>query len=156
MNAWRLAKVPHKSLDGIGGEYAEGRWHMKGQRIVYTASSPSLAVLENLVHLDLLPDLMPDDYVLLDVEIPDGVSTEHVSADSLADGWNAPDSMIAKEFGSRWLDETRTAVLLVPSAVISTESNILINPRHAEAGRIRIAAERPFRFDPRLLKQGGG
>ncbi len=39
--------------------------------MVYTAASPSLAVLEVLVHLDLPSELLPDDYQLLTIAIPD-------------------------------------------------------------------------------------
>jgi RES domain-containing protein len=43
-----------------------------------------------------------------------------------------------------------TAVLLVPSVVIPAEANVLINPRHPEAARIRVAGLAPFTLDPRL------
>lgn len=156
MRAWRLCKARHKSLDGIGGELAEGRWHAKGQRIVYAASTPSLALLEILVHLDLSPDLLPDDYVLTEIEIPNDASFERIAADSLAPGWDALDGTIARALGSRWLESEASAVLLVPSAILPEEGNVLINSRHPDAGRIRMTADRPFRFDPRLLKEGGG
>lgn len=156
MKAWRLCKARHKSLYGVGGEYAEGRWHAKGQRIVYAASSASLAVLENLVHLDLPPNLLPDDYVLLEMDIPNDVSAKRVPADSLALGWDAPDGMIARAYGSRWLESEASAVLLVPSAILPEEGNVLVNSRHPDAAQIRVTADRPFRFDPRLLKRDGG
>jgi hypothetical protein len=40
----------------------------------------------------------------------------------------------------------------VPAAPIPEEFNILLNPRHPLAARCRIVAERPFAFDPRLLR----
>jgi RES domain-containing protein len=50
-----------------------------------------------------------------------------------------------------WLRSAGTAALSVPSAVIRTERNILLNPRHPEAKRILLISDEPFSFDPRLL-----
>ena len=44
-----------------------------------------------------------------------------------------------------------TSLLLrVPSAIVPEEGNILVNPRHPEARKLRVASTRPFRFDARL------
>jgi len=53
MRVWRICRKPYvyTALDGIGGMYTSGRWHSKGNPIVYTASSAALAALEVLVHL---------------------------------------------------------------------------------------------------------
>lgn len=45
----------------------------------------------------------------------------------------------------------RSAALIVPSAVITVERNVLLNPLHPHAPRIRILSEADFSFDPRLL-----
>ncbi len=60
MQAWRVydhtaahARQPtFDPLDGSGGLHGYARWHNRGQPILYTASSPSLAPLEVLVHVD--------------------------------------------------------------------------------------------------------
>jgi len=41
-------------------------------------------------------------------------------------------------------------VLVVPSAVITIEHNVLLNPRHPELRRVRIVDDAPFSFDTRL------
>jgi RES domain-containing protein len=41
--------------------------------------------------------------------------------------------------------------LNVPSTIITVERNFLLNPRHAEAQRIRISSDEAFTFDTRLL-----
>lgn len=43
-----------------------------------------------------------------------------------------------------------TPVLQVPSALIESESNYLLNPAHPDFQRITLGPERPFTFDPRL------
>ena len=151
MKAWRLTKARHKSLDGIGGEIAEGRWHRRGQRIIYAAASPSLAVLEVLIHLDLSPDLLPDDYILIEIDIPDDIETIRTKRDDLPDGWDFFDGLAARVVGVKWLDDGETAVMLVPSVVVPEENIVLINPVHSHAGKIVEVSNRPFSFDPRLL-----
>lgn len=109
--------------------------------MIYTAASPSLALLEVLVHLDLPPELIPTDYMLLGVEIPDDAALEELTAAPSEPGATGDDFLIR---GS-------ALVLKVPSAVVPQESNALINPRHPASGRLRLVSREPFRFDPRLF-----
>ena len=44
-----------------------------------------------------------------------------------------------------------SAVLEVPSAVIETDSNYLLNPRHRDFNATRIMDPQPFEFDLRLM-----
>ncbi len=62
----------------------------------------------------------------------------------------APEALA--ELGTAWADSLRSAVLIVPSAVIPQEENVLLNPEHADFARIRIGAARPFSFDRRMWK----
>lgn len=109
--------------------------------MIYTAASPSLALLEVLVHLDLPPELIPADYMLLSVEIPDDAPIEEL------------DELPAepKAVGDDFLIRGSALALKVPSAVVPQESNALINPRHPAAARVRLVTQAPFRFDPRLF-----
>jgi len=56
MRVWRICRKSYvdTALDGIVGMYTSGRWHSKGNSMVYTASSAALAALEVLVHVDPL------------------------------------------------------------------------------------------------------
>jgi RES domain-containing protein len=145
-----LAKERWASLDGIGGLKRAGRWHVD-RRIVYTADCPALAFMEVIVNLDIDLDLLPDDYVLLKIEIPDGVVVEKPEASDLPAGWNMPESSVSRAIGTAWLDSQRSAVLKVPSAVIPHHHNLLINPLHADAQRIAIIDKEPFPFDDRVF-----
>jgi RES domain-containing protein len=136
MRVWRICRQPYveTALDGIGGLYTSGRWHSQGVPIVYTASSAALAALEVLVHVD--PLTAPADLRLLSIDLPSDLCIDALETSSLP---------IA------WLRSAGTAALSVPSAVIRTERNILLNPRHPEAKRILLISDEPFSFDPRLL-----
>ena len=61
MIVYRLCKAVYSALDGEGARLWGGRWNSAGRPMVYAAASPSLAVLEVLVHLDLPAELLPDD-----------------------------------------------------------------------------------------------
>lgn len=152
MRVWRICREPYveQALDGIGGLYTSGRWHMKGRPIVYTASSASLAALEVLDHVD--PLTAPTDLRLLAIELPDDLSTEVIEPAMLPEDWSSlPAPAPLQTLGSTWLKSGRTAALKVPSAVITVERNVLLNPRHPDAQQIRITSDMAFSFDPRLL-----
>jgi RES domain-containing protein len=107
------------------------------------AEHPALAVLEVRVHLDLPLDLLPDDYVLAHVQLPDEPpSVPAGTADPL-------------EAGDTWLRDGATAVLRVPSALVPFAHNLLLNPRHARAAEASVASLTPFRFDRRLFAGSG-
>jgi len=135
---WRICRRPHADLTGEGARLAGGRWNSPGQPMLYMAATPELAALEVRVHLDLPPDLIPDDYVLMGVDL-DGIEIEEVAG-------LPPDS---EGFGDKWLKEQRTPVLRAPSVIIPEAANLLVNPRHPAAPG-RIASVRDFALDPRL------
>jgi RES domain-containing protein len=153
MRVWRICRQPHAvtSLTGRGGLYVSGRWHHRGQPIVYTSATPSLAALEVLVHVDLT--LAPADLRLIELDVPDGIDIETCDPALLAPDWQVfPAPVVLQDFGSQWLMDVRTPVLSVPSAVLAIERNYLINPAHPDASRIRIVQDQAFSFDPRLIK----
>jgi RES domain-containing protein len=54
--------------------------------------------------------------------------------------------------GDQWLRERRSAVLKVPSTVIESDFNYLLNPHHPQFGSIRIGPPQLYQFDLRLLR----
>jgi RES domain-containing protein len=155
LKVWRICRQPFvaTALDGIGGLYAGGRWHRRGRPIVYAASSAALAALEVLVHVDPLD--APGDLRLLTLELPDDLLVEQLDVAVLPAHWAAvpaPDELAA--LGSDWLASRRSAALSVPSAVIQSERNLLLNPWHPAITHMRVTEDRPFSFDPRLLRDG--
>lgn len=151
MEVWRICRKEHAAdpLSGKGGLVTGGRWHARGSRVVHTSSSLSLAALEVLVHAS--PTELPPDLMQIQVHIPDDLRVEEIAVSSLPRNWReypAPASVQA--IGTEWLESTRTAVLKVPSAVIPSESNYLINPAQRDAGRIQALRAEKFILDPRL------
>jgi RES domain-containing protein len=82
MRLWRLSGRQHaESFDGGYGLLYDGRWNTTGHAVTYCATSPSLCVLEKLVHIEdpaLLPDL-----VMLTYDVPDYLACEIVAFEEL-------------------------------------------------------------------------
>lgn len=151
MLLWRIAREIHvdSALEGVGGLMVSGRWHRRGQTILYTASSAALAALEVLVHVE--PLQTPDDLRLLGLELPEELTIEELGPALLPEDWRsvpAPES--TQSIGSAWLKRRSSVALRVPSIIVPMESNVLLNPRHPEMIRVRISSNEAFRFDSRL------
>jgi RES domain-containing protein len=115
--------------------------------VIYASGSPSLAVLEILVHYSALPI----GFVLTPISIPDSVSVEEVPETALAAGWDDPNPIPAtQEYGRRWIETKASLVLRVPSAIIKAEANYVINVLHPEFVQLDFGRPEPFGFDPRL------
>ena len=154
IRAWRIDKASRSkagSFSGEGGRLVAGRWNSKGQPVVYTASTLSLAALEKFVHLGAEGAAIG--FVSYEIEIPASVKTAEVKRSALPRDWReqpAPES--TQKIGDEWIRGLRSAVLLVPSVVIPDEFNLLLNPAHPGFVKIKISAPRAYSFDPRMWK----
>ncbi|HUG41828.1 MAG TPA: RES family NAD+ phosphorylase [Longimicrobiales bacterium] len=155
MKLWRIARAKHQRLDGEGARLNGGRWNSEGYAVIYAASSAPLAVLELLVHVEV--EDLPTDLVLSEIAVPDDVGITEVRLNQLPGDWNSmPDHPDCVRLGDEWVASSGTLLLRVPSAVMPRETNMLINPEHAEMERVKVAAQEPFTFDPRLIGSGPG
>ncbi len=151
LEAFRIvkARLASDAFSGEGARLHGGRWSRPGSPVVYAASSTSLAMLEMLVHLQSRELLFS--YVVFDIEF-DAALVTHIDRDELPDDWTAsPASPDVQQVGERWIAAAASPVLRVPSAIVDSESNYLLNPRHEAFEQIAIGEPRPIRFDPRLL-----
>ena len=148
MRAYRIGDPAgyYPIYSGEGAARTEGRWHEKGQEVIYTSESYSTAMLEKLAHWN---GILPPSQRFMEIEIPIGVSYEVVTKDSLP-GWI--DQNIARQFGSTWLADRRSAILVVPCVVARMERNVLINPHHSDAKLITPGLEQPVVWDTRLFR----
>lgn len=149
---WRIGdpagKYPIYSPEGA--RRTEGRWHAKGQEVIYTSEHYGTALLEKLVHYN---GVLPPNQHFLKIQIPSGITYEVVTKDTL-EGWDKPDGAESREFGSKWIDEDRSTLLFVPSVVSREENNVLINPNHEGASKFKVGKETPVRWDARLFHTG--
>ena len=94
---------------------------------------------------------LPDDYVCLTVTVPKAIKIEMIDlALSPSDWWEEDPPVTTQALGSAWLQRSSSLLLKVPSAIIPSEYNYLLNPQHKDFGKLNISAPVKFRFDPRL------
>lgn len=148
--AWRLTKVEWEAsaFDGEGARIAGGRWNSPGVAVVYLAGTLELAELEVLVNLPA-PRLL-ESYVTFRVGVPAGL-VEELPVHTLPDDWQRdPAPRSAKRVGDEWARAGRSAVLRVPSAVVPSSPNYLVNPAHPDAGKLTVEGPLDPLLDPRL------
>ena len=152
LTAWRIVKARHaaNAFDGEGARLEGGRWNSPGTPAVYTSQSAALAALELLVHLGRGSILSA--YTLIPCTFEDPL-VSHLNRARLPKNWRSfPAPAELQVIGDDWVKSGTSVVLEVPSALIETDSNYLLNPQHRDFSAIRVADPRPFEFDVRLLK----
>ncbi len=151
LTAWRLVKSRYAAtaFDGEGARLFGGRWNSPGTRVAYASDSAALAALEVLTHLQSTSVLQH--YFLAAIHFPERL-VETLDGSMLPERWRSfPSPSENHAIGDRWIAEGRSLVLRVPSAVIPSAGNYLINPQHAQFKSAVIDPPEPFAFDARLL-----
>jgi RES domain-containing protein len=134
------------SLNGSG---YPARWNSRGNMLIYTAESRSLACLENIVHRSGEGNNAL--YKVMLIELPATLTIETLDVASLSDDWHTTDNYrYCQEIGNKWLNDQRFAVLKVPSVIIKKENNYLINPHHPDFKKIKLLGNEDFDFDKRF------
>ena len=139
-------------LTGEGARLNGGRWNPLGTPLIYTSTTPELALLETLVHLDGTPirDLPP--FVRISIELPDAI--EEIPVSTLPTGWDwlkFPDTLPL--FLLPRLVPTYSALAFsLPSVILknSPSRNVLINPIHLLMSQVKVTEVRSHEFDERL------
>jgi RES domain-containing protein len=146
--AWRIVKEKHAAtaFNGDGARLNGGRWNSVGTSVVYTSGSMALAALESLVHLN---PRVTFKFVAIFIEFDDALMEEVAALP--ADWREEPPPLATKEIGDLWVQCARSAVLKLPSVIIPSEPNYLLNPAHPDFKKIVIGRFDPFSFDPRLI-----
>jgi RES domain-containing protein len=151
---WRIttARFAQTAFSGEGARLYGGRWNPKGHEVVYTAQSPSLALLELMVQ----DDPLRAHYVLIPAQLPNDLRQTRIEVEQLPPDWRTLGARDALQtLGQTWLEDAQTAVLNVPSAVLPAERNLLLNPHHPDFLQITIGAPQSLEIDMRLLRNLG-
>jgi RES domain-containing protein len=150
IQAWRILKARHiqHALDGEGARLHGGRWSSRGRRVVHASQSLELAVLEMIVHLQSASPLAA--YVMYRLEF-DKALVAHLPGELPANWREFPAPVELARLGDLWLSRAESVVLEVPSAVLPTASNYLLNPAHPDFSAVKAIGPIPIDLDPRLF-----
>ena len=151
LRLWRIVTGRHPIWSGEGSRLFGQRWNPPGQAAIYTGTSFAICLLEVLVHANRTTPPSAARYV--EAEVPTDVSRESFDP-SLHSGWDDPLNLsLAQAFGRRWIEERRSALLIVPSIVTGgRDTNVVVNPDHPDSARISVGPEMPVTLDPRLFR----
>jgi RES domain-containing protein len=151
MKVYRLSRAVFTNhLSGTGSSIKGARWNSAGVEMIYTAESRALAMAEVMVHLSAA--MVPDDYLMITVNIPDDLIIKQLSLDSLAPDWNVfPYLSSTQSIGDGFIRENKFPAFRVPSAVVPGDFNLLLNPHHADFSRITVEKIEPFLFNSRIF-----
>lgn len=152
MKAYRIAKKKYlEDLNGEGARLYGGRWNKKGVSMLYFSESLSLSLLEVLVHLDF--KFLSSDFRYLEVEIPDASILPRIQLSDLDKNWrNNPPISSTKEFGGDWVASQKSLAIKVPSAILTMQSNIIVNPKHKLISELKILRSGKLDIDSRVFK----
>ncbi|HVU95271.1 MAG TPA: RES family NAD+ phosphorylase [Puia sp.] len=149
MIVYRIGRTRYANdLTGEGARLFGGRWNHKGVPCLYTSASRALALLEYTVNVNV--DDIPRALSFTTLEIPDD-SIHEVAVSHLPGDWRAvPSPVSTKAFGTAWLSSQAQGVWRVPSTVIPSEFNYLLNPLHPGISAAKILAVDDFVYDVRI------
>jgi RES domain-containing protein len=128
------------------------RWNLKGQNVLYTGSSRSLSTSELIVHRGAVKPLLPykvmvisiadDDYLIRQIQIKD-----------LPTNWRSFAAYsVLQNIGSDWYHAQESLVLKIPSAIITTEYNYMINTEYPDfLSKVGLVRSEDYFWDSRLL-----
>ena len=128
-----------------------GRWNLKGTRMIYAGSTPTVSLLEYLCIKGTTVARKPWVMVVYDISDENLVGT--LDTTSLPHDWNVlPHGKATQDFGKVWLDEKEYPFLKVPSARLDLafyplEYNMLINPAFPDLRDVlKVMSTIPFNY----------
>jgi RES domain-containing protein len=149
-SAWRIVKERHvaTAFSGEGASKAGGRWNSRGVAVIYTSESESLAALETLVHIGTGSQIR---FRIIRLDF-DKAFLETLALSALPPDWKSePPGPATKQLGDAWVKGAKSAILAVPSVIIPSGLNYILNPNHPDFSKIVFGKPKAFTFDPRLL-----
>ena len=149
MELFRITRSKYVSdLSGKGAYERGGRWNSTGRFALYTAQSRSLAMVESVFYLSDMPP--ENEYKVAVLYVPDDTFVQPVDIQQLKNNWRE-DQQYTRQFGDNWLKSQSSLLLRVPSVIVKSEYNYIVNPQHELFPRLTLVDIEPFSFDGRLF-----
>ena len=150
MIVYRITGKKHAGdIYGTGAAIYGGRWNKKGTPVLYTGQNKEIALLETIVHT---PPMLIPDLSILTIDIPSNSITE-IKREELPSNWvDYPAPSVLSEIGEDWIQEGKTIALKVPSCIIHSSFNYILNCRHPKYHKVKVLTQKSFHFDSRLRK----
>lgn len=149
MIVYRITKRKFAAgIKGTGAALFPGRWNKAGTPVIYTGVTKEIALLETIVHAT--PMIVPD-LDILTIEIPDDSVTELEIPDLPTNWAEYPAPTKLSDLGENWVLAGITIALKVPSCIINSSYNVILNCNHLDFKRVKVLDHSKFHFDIRLI-----
>ena len=152
MILYRLAAKKYiDDVSGTGARLYGGRWNPVGSAGIYTSEHVSLALLEKFVHARVKENMQR--IALLRIEIDESVISIFNTDDKLLKKSWADDISYSQWLGGQILADPSIVAFSVPSAIIPTERNFILNPSAENFNLVEFSKPVDFTTDFRLLSK---
>lgn len=150
MEVFRITKEKHTTK--ISSSEAANRWNKKGEKVVYTASSRSLATLELIVHRKAITSHFTYKVMVISIDNSDHFHKQIKTSD-LPENWRTLAAYpTLREIGSNWYQSLDSLILKIPSVIIPKEYNYIINTEHPDFKEaVKLIRNEDYFWDKRLL-----
>src|SRR5665213_727489 len=82
---------------------------------------------------------------VMQIVVPEEIVLQKIKETDLIKGWKEFDKMpYTQSLGDQWVRELKSAILQVPSTIVSGDSNYLLNPWHKDFQKIKLIRTDPF------------
>jgi RES domain-containing protein len=133
-----IFRIGHKKYaQTLTASGVAGRWAAAGKKVIYGADSVALAMLESMIRRQGVG--FNNDFKIVMIEVPDDIAIKTINIATLKGDWrDFSDYSICQKIGNTWYDDQQQCILKVPSAVITTSFNYVINTLHPDFNRVKI------------------
>ncbi len=148
MRVFRLAREEYAYQLLASG--VSNRWNKSGQYVIYASDSISLCALELLAHTNGIRPV--GNYKIMGIEVADPVEIYHLNPTDLPENWHLLSGYpVTQQLGSSWYEDREPLIMKIPSAIISTEWNYVINTGHLDfESDVRLKEVTDFFWDSRF------
>ncbi len=151
MILYRVAKSKYREdLSGRGAYLHGGRWNNTGVFALYTSEHLSLALLE-IIAQARRPHIAEEDGFVLSLKLPEDFPLETHTIDKLPKTWRDPARDPATQLLGNERFEAGVGGLRVPSTILPSEWNVVLNPLYPHFADIEVVSSEPLDFDARLV-----
>ena len=125
------------------------RWNSRHTQVIYTSCTRAMAALENIVHRS--GEGLQERFRLIVIQVPDS------SVEALSVKLHGGDEWFLRKYlaqtqkiGDEWVKKSEKLGLMIPSAIVPGEQNLILNPLHQDFKKVKVLSVEPFLFDPRI------
>ena len=129
MIVYRLSHAKYASKLNSSG--TANRWNKAFQFVIYCSESISLCALELLAHTSGIRPA--GEFKIMKIEISNQPDTKLIDVSQLPQNWHQLQSYsLTQQIGSDWYESKTSLCIKVPSAIIQSEFNCIINTQHPD------------------------